>query len=175
MTDHESLSSHRVRSPAQMASPEPQADVGRRLLTIDHGRANAQAGPSTPRAAGTSADRRKPCSPSRLAYWFGLRLSVGETRKLAPYQDATGLQVISAVLAGVVWATENADAGIVEADEIDFAHCLRVRRPCLGPVEGTFATRTPLMGRSPLFPQDTDPTIRGISEMSSPSSRAGRR
>jgi homospermidine synthase len=108
-----------------------------------------------------------------------LRLPVGETRKLARYQKATGLRVTSAVLAGIVWAAENADAGIVEADEIDFAHCLQVRRPCLGPVEGPvegpFATRTPLMGRSPLFPQDIDPTIRGSSEMSSSSSRAGRR
>jgi hypothetical protein len=31
------------------------------------------------------------------------------------------------------------------------------------------------MGRSPLFPQDIDSTIRGSSEMSSSSNRAGRR
>ncbi len=94
---------------------------------------------------------------ARNAYWFGSRLSVEETRKLAPYQNATGLQVTSAVLAGMVWAVENADAGIVEADEIDFARCLQVQRPYLGPVEGHFTTWTPLTGRSPLFPQDIDP------------------
>jgi homospermidine synthase len=94
---------------------------------------------------------------ARNAYWFGSRLSVEETRKLAPYQNATGLQVTSAVLAGMVWATENADAGIVEADEIDFARCLQVQRPYLGPVEGHFTPWTPLTGRSPLFPQDIDP------------------
>ena len=33
------------------------------------------------------------------AYWFGSRLSIEETRSLAPYQNATGLQVTSAVLA----------------------------------------------------------------------------
>src|SRR5271170_1949738 len=94
---------------------------------------------------------------ARNAYWFGSRLSVEETRKLAPDQNATGLQVTSAVLAGMVWAVENADAGIVEADEIDFARCLQVQRPYLGPVEGHFTTWTPLTGRSPLFPQDIDP------------------
>src|SRR5579863_7216780 len=94
---------------------------------------------------------------ARNAYWFGSRLSVEETRKLAPYQNATGLQVTSAVLAGMVWAVENADAGIVEADEIDFARCLQVQRPYLGPVEGHFTTWTPLTGRSRLFPQDVDP------------------
>ena len=94
---------------------------------------------------------------ARNAYWFGSRLSIEETRKLAPYQNATGLQVTSAVLAGMVWALENADAGIVEADEIDFARCLQVQKPYLGPVEGHFTTWTPLTGRSPLFPQDIDP------------------
>jgi homospermidine synthase len=94
---------------------------------------------------------------ARNAYWFGSRLSVEETRELAPYQNATGLQVTSAVLAGLVWATENPEAGIVEADEIDFARCLQVQRPYLGPVEGHFTTWTPLTGRSRLFPQDVDP------------------
>ena len=93
---------------------------------------------------------------ARNAYWFGSRLSVEETRTLAPYQNATGLQVTSAVLAGMVWAAENPDAGIVEADEIDFARCLQVQRPYLGPVEGRFTIWTPLTGRSRLFPQDVD-------------------
>ena len=41
------------------------------------------------------------------AYWYGSRLSIEEARKLAPYQNATGMQVTSAVLAGMVWAIEN--------------------------------------------------------------------
>ena len=54
---------------------------------------------------------------ARNAYWYGSQLSVEETRALAPYQNATGMQVTSAVLAGMVWALENPKAGIVEADE----------------------------------------------------------
>ena len=61
-------------------------------------------------------------------------LSIEETRRLAPYQNATGLQVTSAVLAGIVWMIENPDRGIVEADEMDFRRCLDVQRPYLGPV-----------------------------------------
>ena len=34
------------------------------------------------------------------AYWYGSQLSIEETRRIAPYQNATGLQVTSAVLAG---------------------------------------------------------------------------
>jgi homospermidine synthase len=58
------------------------------------------------------------------AYWYGSQLSVEETRRIAPYQNATGLQVTSAVLAGMVWALENPEKGIVEADEMDYKRCL---------------------------------------------------
>jgi homospermidine synthase len=92
----------------------------------------------------------------RNAYWYGSRLSNAQTRELAPYQNATGLQVTSAVLAGMVWAMENPDAGIVEADEMDFQRCLEVQLPYLGPVEGHFTDWNPLTGRSVLFPQDID-------------------
>jgi homospermidine synthase len=92
------------------------------------------------------------------AYWFGSQLSIDETRDLAPYQNATGMQVTSAVLAGMVWALENPQAGIVEADEMDFRRCLAVQRPYLGPVNGYYTDWTPLAGRPGFFAEDIDPT-----------------
>jgi homospermidine synthase len=91
------------------------------------------------------------------AYWFGSQLSVEETRQIAPYQNATGLQVTSAVLAGMVWALENPKAGIVEADEMDFRRCLEIQMPYLGPVIGQYTDWTPLADRPGLFPEDIDP------------------
>ena len=93
---------------------------------------------------------------AKNAYWFGSRLSIEETRKLAPYQNATGMQVTSAVLSGMVWALENPEAGIVEADDLDFRRCLEVQRPYLGPVEGHYTDWTPLHNRPGLFPEDID-------------------
>jgi homospermidine synthase len=93
---------------------------------------------------------------SKNAYWYGSQLSIEETRELAPQQNATGLQVTSAVLAGMVWALENREAGIVEADEMDFARCLEVQRPYLGPVKGYYTDWTPLTDRPGLFPEDLD-------------------
>lgn len=90
------------------------------------------------------------------ALWFGSRLSNAETRKLAPYQNATGLQVTSAVLAGMVWALRNPEAGIVETDEIDHDLCLEVQRPYLGPVEAHYTDWTPLQDRWEHFPEDID-------------------
>jgi homospermidine synthase len=90
------------------------------------------------------------------AYWYGSQLSIDETRDVAPYQNATGLQVTSAVLAGMVWALENPTAGIVEADEMDFRRCLEVQRPYLGPVVGVYTDWTPLVGRPGFFPEEID-------------------
>ena len=90
------------------------------------------------------------------AYWYGSRLSIEETRDLAPYQNATGLQVTSAVLAGMVWALENPGAGIVEADEMDFRRCLEVQRPYLGPVTGHYTDWTPLTDRPGFYPEQID-------------------
>ena len=93
---------------------------------------------------------------ARNAYWYGSQLSLEEARELAPYQNATGLQVTSAVLAGMVWALENPEAGIVEADEIDYRRCLEIQLPYLGPVKGYYTDWTPLQGRPGLFAEDID-------------------
>ena len=93
---------------------------------------------------------------AKNAYWYGSQLSVEEARALAPYQNATGLQVTSAVLAGMVWALENPNSGIVEADEMDYRRCLEVQRPYLGPVVGAYTDWTPLTDRPGLFPEDID-------------------
>ena len=93
------------------------------------------------------------------ALWFGSRLSNDEARDLAPYQNATGLQVTSAVLAGMVWALENPQAGIVETDEMDHARCLDVQRPYLGPVEAHYTDWTPLQDRWEHFPEEIDESV----------------
>lgn len=90
------------------------------------------------------------------AYWYGSRLSIDETRQLAPHQNATALQVTSAVLAGMVWALENPNKGIVEADEMDYKRCLEIQKPYLGPVEGHYTDWNPLHRRPGMFPEDID-------------------
>lgn len=93
---------------------------------------------------------------AKNAYWYGSQLTLEQARKLAPYQNATGLQVTSAVLAGMVWALENPEAGIVEADEMDYRRCLEVQKQYLGPVKGYYTDWTPLAGRPGLFEEEID-------------------
>ena len=90
------------------------------------------------------------------AYWFGSQLSIGEARRLVPYNNATSLQVTVAVLSGVIWAMENPNCGIVEPDEMDFRRNLEICMPYLGPVAGEYTDWTPLHERDRLFPEDID-------------------
>lgn len=92
------------------------------------------------------------------ALWYGSRLSCAQARALAPYQNATGMQVTSAVLAAIVWAIENPSAGFVEADEMDHARCLHVQRPYLGQIEAHYTDWTPLSHRINRFSRDEDPS-----------------
>jgi homospermidine synthase len=90
------------------------------------------------------------------AYWYGSQLDIHETRELAPYNNATSIQVCAPVLSGIIWALENPDRGIVEADEMDFARNLEICMPYLGPVVGKYSDWTPLDGRDGLFPESMD-------------------
>jgi homospermidine synthase len=92
----------------------------------------------------------------RGVYWYGSRLSVDETRRLAPHNNATSLQVTAAVLAGMIWAIEHPQAGIVEPEELDFERILEIAGPYLGKVVGVYGDWTPLVDRERLFPEDLD-------------------
>jgi homospermidine synthase len=93
---------------------------------------------------------------ARGAYWYGSRLSIAEARRLVPHNNATSLQVTVAVLAGVIWAIEQPQAGIVEPDDLDFERVLEICRPYLGEVVGAYGDWTPLSGRDHPLPEDLD-------------------
>jgi homospermidine synthase len=90
------------------------------------------------------------------AYWYGSRLTIHEARKLAPFNNATSLQVAAGVMAGVVWAMENPRRGVCDPDDLDFQRVLEIANPYLGSVGGTYTDWTPLDDRGQLFPEDVD-------------------
>jgi homospermidine synthase len=90
------------------------------------------------------------------AYWYGSRLSIEEARKLAPYNNATSLQVAAGVMSGVIWAMENPKNAIVDPDDMDFRRILELANPYLGDVIGEYTDWTPLQDRGWLFKEDLD-------------------
>jgi len=93
---------------------------------------------------------------AKNAYWYGSQLSIAEARRLAPYNSATSLQVTSAALAGMIWAMENPQRGIVEPDDMDYQRPLEICTPYLGTVVGRYTDWTPLYQRGELFAEDLD-------------------
>jgi homospermidine synthase len=90
------------------------------------------------------------------AYWYGSRLTIEETRKLVPHNNATSLQVTVAVLAGLVYAIENPRMGPIEADALDHVRMMEICRPYLGEMAGAYSDWTPLTDRESLFPEPLD-------------------
>lgn len=89
-------------------------------------------------------------------YWYGSRLPIQEARQLAPHCNATSLQVVAGVLAGMVWALRNPRAGVVEPDDLDYKMVLEIAGPYLGELVGIYGDWTPLLGRGALFKEDVD-------------------
>jgi homospermidine synthase len=92
----------------------------------------------------------------RGSLWYGSNLSIEEAREAAPHNNATSLQVVAPVLAGMFWAIDNPEAGIVEADELPHDAIIDVCRPYLGRMVSAWTDWTPLEGRGVLFAEDVD-------------------
>jgi homospermidine synthase len=92
------------------------------------------------------------------AYWYGSQLSIQEARELAPHNSATSLQVTVSALAGLIWAIENPNSGVVEPDDLDYKRILEICMPYLGPVVGEYTEWHPLVDRGRMFPEDLDET-----------------
>ncbi len=90
------------------------------------------------------------------AYWYGSNLSIEEARALVPYNNATSLQVAISVLAGMIWAMVNPNAGLVEPEGMDYRFILDICMPYLGKVSGSYTDWTPLKDRGRLFPEEID-------------------
>lgn len=93
---------------------------------------------------------------ARGVYWFGSRLSIEQARALAPYNNATSLQVVAGVLSGMVWALRNPNAGVVEPDNLDPGAILEIAKPYLGELAGVYGDWNPLQDRERLFGEDLD-------------------
>jgi homospermidine synthase len=90
--------------------------------------------------------------------WYGSNLSIKQARAAAPYNSATTLQVVAPVIAGMLWAIENPDQGILEADELPYDKMIDICKPYLGTMVSAWTDWTPLQERNTLFEEDIDST-----------------
>ena len=85
------------------------------------------------------------------SWWIGSALSIEESRRLVPHQNATTMQVAIAVVAAVKWMMENPERGVVVPDELPHDYVLNIAKPYLGRFISTRSDWTPLKHHKNFF------------------------
>jgi homospermidine synthase len=85
------------------------------------------------------------------SWWCGSDLSIEESRRLVPHQNATTMQVAISVVAAVMWMIEHPAQGICVPDDLPHEHILEISRPYLGDFISTPSDWTPLAGYTNVF------------------------
>jgi homospermidine synthase len=65
-------------------------------------------------------------------WWTGSALSIEESRRLVPHQNATTMQVAISAVAAATWMVENPRRGICVPDDLPHEYILDIARPYLG-------------------------------------------
>jgi len=66
------------------------------------------------------------------SWWTGSILSIEESRKLVPHQNATTMQVAIGVVSAVMWMLENPKKGFCLPDDLPYDYVLKIAKPYLG-------------------------------------------
>jgi len=88
---------------------------------------------------------------SLTSWWYGSLLDIDESRRLAPHQNATTLQVAAALLGAVQWLLKNPRRGVRLPDDLPHEEILGHARRYLGPIESQQSDWTPLLRWSDPF------------------------
>lgn len=78
------------------------------------------------------------------SWWIGSLLDIEETRRLAPGQNATTLQVAASLLAATKWLLQHPHEGVLLPDDLPHEPVLEVAKPYLGPFVSQPVDWTPL-------------------------------
>ncbi len=93
------------------------------------------------------------------SWWTGTSLSIEESRKLVPHQNATTVQVAISVVAAVCWMIENPDRGVVVPDDLPHDYVLKIAKPYLGKFISRAADWTPLKHYTNAFHGHNNPAV----------------
>ena len=78
------------------------------------------------------------------SWWTGSDLSIEESRRLVPHQNATTMQVAISVVAAVLWMLDNPGRGVCLPDDLPHEFVLKISKPYLGKFLSIPSDWTPL-------------------------------
>jgi homospermidine synthase len=93
------------------------------------------------------------------AWWIGSDLSIEESRRLVPHQNATTMQVAISVVAAALWMIENPARGVLVPDDLPHEYILRISKPYLGKWISKPADWTPLKHYTNAFHGHNNPRV----------------
>jgi homospermidine synthase len=93
------------------------------------------------------------------SWWVGSDLSIEESRRLVPHQNATTMQVAISVVAATLWMIQNPDRGVVVPDDLPHEFVLKVARPYLGKWISKASDWTPLKHYTNAFQGHNNPQV----------------
>ncbi|MFA6320920.1 MAG: saccharopine dehydrogenase C-terminal domain-containing protein [Candidatus Omnitrophota bacterium] len=77
------------------------------------------------------------------SWWTGSILSIEESRRLIPHQNATTMQVAIGIVAATMWMIENPEEGVCLADNLPHDYILNIAKPYLGELASVPSDWTP--------------------------------
>jgi homospermidine synthase len=93
------------------------------------------------------------------SWWVGSDLSIEESRRLVPHQNATTMQVAISVVAAVLWMVKNPDRGVLVPDDLPHEFVLKVAKPYLGKWISRASPWTPLAHYTNAFEGFNNPQV----------------
>ncbi len=88
------------------------------------------------------------------SWWTGSVLSIEESRRLVPHQNATTVQVAIGVVSAIMWMLENPDRGVCIPDDLPYDYILNTAKPYLGKFVSEAADWTPFKNYQLFFKEN---------------------
>jgi len=93
------------------------------------------------------------------SWWTGSILSIEESRKLIPHQNATTMQVAIGVVSAAMWMIEHPKKGVLLPDDLPHEYILKIAKPYLGKLVSIPSDWTPLSNYQVFFKENKDDTL----------------
>jgi homospermidine synthase len=88
------------------------------------------------------------------SWWTGSILSIGESRRLIPHQNATTVQVAIGVVSATMWMIENPHKGVCVPDDLPHDYILDKAKPYLGKLVSEASDWTPFKNYQIFFKEN---------------------
>ena len=88
------------------------------------------------------------------SWWTGSILSIEESRRLVPHQNATTMQVAIGVVSALMWMIEHPNKGVCIPDDLPYDYILNIAKPYLGAVVSKPSDWTPATNYQVFFKEN---------------------